>query len=566
MMRTLTLRPRMPHALIAGQPDFRRDELHAMVRAYGPEVAWEQAVARSGAAAAALDAIGPFAVGLRPEPGRVVLAVDRFAIETLCYRIDGDNLRFAQRADELVDGRPQIDPQAIFDYLYFHCIPSPRTIFRGVKRLPPAHFLEFNRGQALVGKYWTPDFTLPCGEVGFDALKTEFRKLLRDAVAVRLGGGTPACFLSGGTDSSTVTGMIREATQQAPHTYSIGFEAEGYDEMVYARIAARHFGAVHHEYYVTPDDLVREIPRVASTYDQPFGNSSALPAYCCAARAREDGVSSILAGDGGDELFGGNSRYAKQRLFDAYGQLPPFIRTAVLEPLFHNEVAAGLPLLSKCASYVQQARVPMPDRSQYYNLLLRLGPPEVLTPGFMAAVDMSAPLAQQRAVHGASRTGSALNRMLAFDWRYTLAESDLPKVSGTTRLAGIQARYPMLDERLVEFSQRLPPHYKLRGGTLRWFFKEALRGFLPDEILAKKKQGFGLPFGVWLTRHRALEQLARDSLSSFATRGVVQEKFLLRLLDERVAQHPAYFGEMVWIIMMLEQWLRHHAPDWKLPR
>ena len=153
-----------------------------------------------------------------------------------------------------------------------------------------------------------PEFTEPTGDVSFESLRTEFRRLLRDAVARRLDGSVPACFLSGGTDSSTVAGMIREVSGQPAHTYSIGFEAEGYDEMAYARIAARHFGCEHHEYYVTPADLVRSIAEVAASYDQPFGNSSALPAYYCAKVAREQGVTRMLAGDGGDELFGGKSR------------------------------------------------------------------------------------------------------------------------------------------------------------------------------------------------------------------------------------------------------------------
>ena len=157
-----------------------------------------------------------------------------------------------------------------------------------------------------------------------------------------------------------------------------------------------------------------------------------------------------------------------------------------------------------------------------------------------------------------------LDRQLAFDWRYTLAENDLPKVCGTTRLAGIEVGFPMLDPGLLDFSMRLPTHYKLKGLKLRWFFKEALRGFLPDQIITKKKQGFGLPFGVWAVRHAALNGLARDSLGSLSTRGIVRPDFIKTLLDEKLAQHPGYYGEMVWILMMLEQWLQSHAPTYRL--
>ena len=231
------------------------------------------------------------------------------------------NCVFAARADELADSTSEIDPQAIFDYLYFHVIPSPRTIFKGIFRLPPGHCAVFENGSLSVSPYWVPEFS-ELEKPSFVDLRTEFRQLLRNAVARQLDGGKPGCFLSGGTDSSTVAGMIGEVSGQQAATYSIGFEAEGYDEMEYARIAARHFKTEHHEYYVTPDDLVRSIPSVAQYYDQPFGNSSALPAYYCAKMAREDGVSKILAGDGGDELFGGNTRYAKQKVFGYYDSVP----------------------------------------------------------------------------------------------------------------------------------------------------------------------------------------------------------------------------------------------------
>lgn len=507
---------------------------------------------------------GEFAVGVRLADGRTFLAVDRFAVRTLCYRVQDGELLFAERADALRAGGDEIDAQAIFDYLYFHCIPSPRTVFKGVFRLPPGHCALFDGKQLTVAPYWRPTFTEPGGAALFDALKDEFRTLLRQAVGRQLDGSKAACFLSGGTDSSTVAGMIGEAAGRPAATYSIGFEAEGYDEMAFARIAAKRFGTEHHEYYVTPDDLVRSISDVAGAYDQPFGNSSALPAYYCALNARREGVTRILAGDGGDELFGGNSRYAKQRVFGWYDLLPSPLRRGLMEPLFSNATVGRLPLLKKGASYVEQACVPMPDRLQMYNLLLRLGVHDVLTPDFLSRVAVADPARQQREVWNQARCDSELNRTLAFDWRYTLAESDLPKVCGTTRLAGISVGFPMLDDDLLAFSMRLPVSYKLKGFKLRWFFKEALRGFLPDEILTKKKQGFGLPFGVWLTRHAGLQSLARASLDSLAQRGIVQPAFLQDLLQRRLPEHPGYYGEMVWILMMLEQWLQKHANHWKV--
>ncbi len=544
-----------------GHPRFRDEALTRSAEQGGALAAWQQALQRAPPDVLA-GVGGDFAVALHGA-GRSTAAVDRFAVRTLCWRADRGVLRVAPRADELVDSAAEIDPQAIYDYLFFHAIPSPRTIFRGVHRLPPGHFLHFDGGAAKVAPYWRPEFRE--GKPAFAALRDEFRALLRQAVRRCLDGSRPACFLSGGTDSSTVAGLIGEVSGAPALSYSIGFDAAGYDEMHYARLAAKHFGTDHREYYVTPDDLVAHIPTVAAYYDQPFGNSSALPAYLCHLRARADGVTRLLAGDGGDELFGGNSRYAMQRVFGWYQQVPGVARSGLLEPLLQGTPLGRAPLLRKAASYIAQAKIPLPDRLLTYNLLQRLGPDRILTPEFLAGIHTEGPARQQREVWnaaGGDRT-SEINRMLGFDWRYTLAENDLPKVCGTAALVGMEVAFPLLDDDLLDFSSRLPTSYKLRGLTLRWFFKEALRGYLPDEILRKPKQGFGLPFGVWLTQHAALRELADDAVEGVVRRGLVRADFAKSLRSTLMSEHPAYYGGLVWVLMMLELWLRQHAPGWR---
>lgn len=521
---------------------------------------WAAAAARMGAAEAAAATQGDFALATTLADGRVALAVDRFAAQTLCWRLENGRVRYAPQASAL--GASELDPQAVFDYLFFHTIPSPRTIFRDVHRVPPGHCVVAEGSQVTVAPYWRPQFHHD-PRPDFDALRSEFRDALRAAVQSQLRTGKPACFLSGGTDSSTVAGLIKQVAGSVD-TYSIGFDAEGYDEMAYARIAARHFGAEHHEYYVTPQDLVQGIPQVAAAFDQPFGNSSALPAWCCAVQARAGGVQRLLAGDGGDELFGGNARYATQQLYGHYGRVPALLRHGLIEPLLRLPGAEHVRLLRRGGNYVRDAQIPLPDRLQLYNLLLRQGLGHVLTPGFLAAVDVQQPEQLQREVWAQAEADNDVDRMLAFDWRYTLAESDLPKVRGACQLAGVDVGFPMLDERLLALALRLPAPYKLRGSRLRWFFKEALRDFLPAEIIAKQKKGFGLPFGVWALRDPALRALATDSVRSFATRGVVQPEYVRVLLDERLPAHPGYYGEMLWILMMLEQWLRVHAPRWTM--
>jgi len=549
-------------ALLLGQARFPGKLLEE--QGHSVEAAWRQLIKQHGLADAARQVCGPFAVALTLEDGSVFMAVDRFAIQTLCYRAQGAEFRFAARADQLSQGgKASLDPQALFDYLYFHVIPSPRTVHTGVKRLPPAHYAHFKEGKLTVAPYWVPTFE-PAARPLYNALREEFRSLLHQAVRRQLDGSRPACFLSGGTDSSSVAGLIGEVAGRPAATYSIGFDAQGYDEMAYARIAAKRYDTDHHEYYVTPEDLVASILKVAASYDQPFGNSSAVPAYHCALNAAGDGVTRLLAGDGGDELFGGNSRYATQRVFDWYQMVPKAVRSGLLEPFFSIGLVARTPGLKKGSNYIRQANTPLPHRGQEFNLLRRLGYADVLTPGMLKLVNPASVEMQQAAVWNSAHAADELDKHLAYDWRYTLAENDLPKVVGTTALAGVGVGFPFLDDDLLAFSMRLPVDYKLKGKHLRWFFKEALRGFLPDEIITKKKHGFGLPFGLWMQRHQGLRSLAAESLLSVSARGFIRPEFAKRLLDDYLPTAPQYYGSMIWVLMMLEQWLRAHAPDYRL--
>jgi asparagine synthase (glutamine-hydrolysing) len=412
-----------------------------------------------------------------------------------------------------------------------------------------------------LARWWKPRF-IEDATAPLEVLPAEFRETVRNAVARQIDGDNVGCFLSGGTDSSSVAGLVDQITGKPARTYSIGFSASGYDEMEYARIAAHHFHCDHHELYVTAHDVVDALPRIAAHYDQPFGNSSVVPAYYCAKLARDTGVDVMLAGDGGDELFGGNSRYARQRIFDVYRHVPALLRHRMLEPaLLGVPAVRRMPGIRKAASYVEQARVPMPDRIQMGNLAMQVGFAEMLTPEFLAGLDTGEPERHQRAVYDEIPSGSLITRMLAYDWRFTLADNDLPKVVGATAVAGVDVRFPFLDDPVVDLSLRLPADYKLRGLTLRWFFKHASRGFLPDAILRKKKHGFGLPFGVWLTGHAPLQELAFESVRALGQRGIVRADFVERLLRHHVHEHPAYYGELVFILTMLEQWLAAQPPS-----
>lgn len=502
---------------------------------------------------------GAFAVAIFDSTRRRgLIAIDRMAIRSLAYARAAGGVVFGTSA-AAVAAHPQVgrrlSHQGIYNYLYCENVPAPGTIFEGVSKLLPGQRVVVEDGGIRTDFYWRLAYRDTSDEPG-EALQAEFRGLLRDCVARASPAGDEGAFLSGGTDSSTVTGILTELRRGPADTYSIGFEAEGYDEMDYARIAARHFGSRAHEYYVTPNDVADAIALIPSAYDEPFGNASAVPTYFCAKLAKEDGRSVLLAGDGGDELFGGNARYAKQKVFEAYWLLPSTLRRGLIEPaLFAGSWMDRIMPLRKARSYVQQARVPLPDRLETYNFLEREALAGIFEPEFLAAVDPRQPRDIAREVFHRTTSRSSVNRMMHLDLKETLADNDLRKVNGMCELAGIGVRYPLLDDDLVAFSGRLTPAQKVWRLRLRHFFKESLKGFLPPETIAKTKHGFGLPFGLWMERDAALREIAMESLRSFKGRGYLRASYVDRLLHLHGASHAGYYGVMIWIVMMLERWL-----------
>ncbi len=499
---------------------------------------------------------------LNEDTGVAILAVDRMCTRSLSYQVSGETLIFSTSADAIIQhplANSEISPQSLFNYIYFHMVPSPDSIYKDQQRLLPGQYLTSKKGEVKSDFYWKVAYD-KIEKRPFNELKLELRDLLRSSVRVATGDQEVGAFLSGGTDSSTIAGVLGEVTGQPVRTYSIGFEAEGYDEMKYARIAAKHFSTQHNEYYVTPDDVVAAIPQIAAVFDQPFGNASAIPAFYCARMAKTDGLTRILGGDGGDELFGGNERYAKQHLLSYYEHLPLLLRKRLLEPIaFGIAGSEKLALMRKARSYIEQALTPMPARMGNYNLLRRYGYETVFTQDFLATVDLARPSELLDETYHQVQTESMINNMLAYDFKITLADNDLPKVVKACELAGMNVGFPLISNEMVEFSTRLEPQLKLKGTKLRYFFKESLRGFLPDEILAKQKHGFGLPFGIWLHEHKLLKSMTADSLVDLKARQIVRADFIDQLLDQHLKEHASYHGTMVWILMMLEYWFKQRA-------
>ncbi|NOT69149.1 MAG: asparagine synthase (glutamine-hydrolyzing) [Methylophilaceae bacterium] len=501
---------------------------------------------------------GVFAVALVDTQKQLaLLAIDRLGTQPLAFAQAAHGLVFSSDARAVAvhpEVNSEISPQGVFNYIYFHMVPSPGSIFTGVQKLLPGECVIWQQGQLQRHFYWQLKYQDNGTAAAFKEKAEHFKALLKQAVTTAADAPETGAFLSGGTDSSTVVGMLTQSLGRPIDTFSIGFDAEGYDEMEYARIASKRFGTRPHEYYLTPADVVAAIPKIAAAYDEPFGNASVIPTYYCAKLAHDAGIKVMLAGDGGDEIFGGNARYAKQKVFELYGRIPAWARQGLIEPL--TGALPGLGLLNKVKSYVAQARIPLPDRLETYNFLHREPLNQILSAEFLAQIKTNQPETLLREVYGRADSQSYINRMLHLDMKFTLADNDLRKVNRAAELAGIAVRYPLLDEALVAFSAALTPDEKVRGQYLRYFFKQALKDFLPDEIINKSKHGFGLPFGLWMQTNAELHALAGDSLTSLRQRNLVRPEYINQLLNQHQSGDTAYYGVMIWVLMMLEQWLQ----------
>lgn len=551
-------------ATIDGRPRWHAPEDQARAARHGDAAALAACWRRHGDALC--DVIGgTFAFALLDlRHGAALCAIDRMGVHNLCWtQLSAGGVVFGSTTDA-VRAHPAVTttiaPQAIHDFLYFiDRIPAPSTIYREQHKLMPGEMLVVRDGQAEVRPYWRIAYGQDeCADP--IELADELRRTLRGAVAralettstVRVGA-----FLSGGLDSSTIAGLAAGLRQPAAlDAFTIGFDDPRFDESRFARIAADHFRLNHHQVIVGPDHVMQAMTRLATLFDEPFANSSVIPTFICAQAAREAGMALLLAGDGGDELFAGNERYVKDRVFQLYRHLPEGLRRSVVEPLCLR-LPPHLTLARKAANYVRRARLPMAVRVTGDNVFADFPAEAVLHPDFLAEIDAEAPSRHVQTLFDQAPAGSELQRFLYLDHRLTLADGDLRKVGRTCELAGIEVRYPMLDDAVVALSARIPAALLCRRGRLRDLYKRTWADFLPRAIIDKPKHGFGLPYAQFLATHPPLRELARSALDRLKAHGWFQPHFLDRIADSGP-------DGIVWDLVILAQWLdSRSAPTWR---
>jgi asparagine synthase (glutamine-hydrolysing) len=497
---------------------------------------------------------GMFALALWDERRqRLLLARDRLGKKPLVYHEAEGRLAFASELPALLRCATvprEVDLLAIHDYLTYQYVPSPRTAFRGVSKLPPAHRLIFEGGRARLEGYWTLSYEPKHGLDEEDAAR-EVLARLREAVRVRLTSEVPlGAFLSGGIDSSAVVALMAEVGPVK--TFSIGFTERGFDELGYAREVAARYGTDHHEFVVRPQ-AAELVPKLAERYGEPFADSSALPTYELA-RVTSGQVTVALTGDGGDELFAGYDRYRFLCLLESWGAFRGLGRhLGRLVP----RALANLPRLPARLRRAVLAMGSTPEET--YGRLVSYFSPEdkerLYAPEMREATSGVDSFRELYRRFSACEANSLIDRMLRVDTLTYLPDDLLVKVDIASMAWSLECRCPFLDHELVEFAARLPASMKAGGRLGKRVLRRALAGRVPDPVLRRRKMGFGVPIARWF-RHE-LKEMLRDTLLSPAARAHAYLRpaaieALVKEQESGVRDH----SQRLWALLMLEQWLR----------
>lgn len=500
---------------------------------------------------------------VEPARGKAFCAIDRFGVYRLCYASpSAGSFAFATSADAVrafPGVRATIAPQTLYQYLYFiDRVAAPGTIYDEQQKLRAGEALSYEDGELRCWRYWRMDYrrtsTQPKAEqlqaLG-EHLETAVSRCLADEDLGRV-----SSFLSGGLDSSSVAGYLAKVTGGKGRCVTIGFEHADFDETHYARTAAEAFGLRHEVFTVGPDEVLASVARLSSCFDEPYSNSSVIPSFYCAQVSREAGDAMILAGDGGDELFGGNTRYLKDSVFDHYQKVPSVVRRGILEPaLAQIPWPASMSLFRRARNYIAMAQRSVADRMTSQNAFAEVPADQIFSAEALAEIDPDGPRQFAEALYEEAVGDDKIQKMMNFDLQFTLADSDLRKVLTSCMAAGIRVRFPMLDDDLAEFSATIPSALLMEGGRIRQFYKEALSGMLPDEIIRKPKQGFGLPMFQYIEQSPELAEFFCDALQSLTARRLFCTRFVEGLIEAIRSGRPGIYSGIAWDLAVLETWM-----------
>ena len=491
---------------------------------------------------------------------RLFIARDRVGKKPLHYIFRNNTLIFASEMKALLkdpEVSTEVNRPAISDYLTYGYIPTPETIFNNIMKLPPAHFMLYEKGNIRIQKYWQLDFSKKI-KLSEPEYCERIMELLEEATRIRLISDVPlGAFLSGGIDSSAVVYIMSKFTSDPVKTFSIGFEEETHSELKYAKVIADRFKTDHHEYIVKPD-AIELLPKLVWNYNEPYADSSALPSYYVAKMTRQK-VKVALNGDGGDEGFGGYERFMAARFAEVIRRrLPNGFRKFVLKP-----VARRIPeslkynnFFTKLKRFVLMAERPYSERHYNWMSIFRDKEKEDLfTDEFKKETGNRHSFFYLNNAFQECASKDIVDLVMSTDFKTYLLDDLLVKMDIATMSNSLEGRSPFLDHKLLEFAASVPSDVKIKGRRLKYILKKSLRGKLPDEILSRGKMGFGIPVDSWFRNE--LRNYSYDILmsQSFIKRGYFKREAIGRLLEDHVRAR-ANNGARIWALVNLELWHR----------
>ena len=502
---------------------------------------------------------GMFAIAIWDRRARtLLLARDRLGIKPLYYAEIPAGFLFASELKALLQWREldsQINPDGLREYLRYGYVPEPLTILKHIWKLPAAHFAVVKDGHLTqLRSYWEPAsfFEHPMEGTSEDDLTQELGSRLKDAVQSHLISDVPVgAFLSGGIDSSAVVALIASVSAESVKTFAIGFEHPGYDERPYARSVAERFGTEHHDLVVRPGSL-DALEHILSYFDEPFADSSAIPTYVVSQLAAEH-VKVVLSGDGGDEMFAGYDRYVvdhQRRRYDSLRRLglSPALRAISRtrpDGAFAKDFLFNISL-DRMSRYIESVSRFSPRRQR-----------ELLVDGLASNHGSADPTDVFEPHLIRSRNLDFPTRLQYLDTKTYLPGDILTKVDRMSMAHSIEARVPLLDHRLVEFAARLPSRYQLNGTQTKYLFRRALAGLLPQDILRRRKTGFGVPLQYWF-RERLATYMKENLLGrdDSLRHGYFNRQYVERLFQTMQRTDKETHLDRLWTLLVFETWYR----------
>jgi asparagine synthase (glutamine-hydrolysing) len=502
---------------------------------------------------------GMFAYAVWDEPKRrLVLVRDRLGVKPLYYSVTPSGITFGSEIKSLLED-PDVprgwSAEALDAYLTLQYVPCPQTIYAGIWKLPPAHYLVAENGRVSIRRYWDLTFTGDGDPAREDEYLDRLDALVTESVRLRMISDVPlGAFLSGGIDSSAVVAAMVATNPGRVVTTSVGFDEHGFNEIEYARTVATHLGTEQHERIVRPD-IVDLLPKLAWHLDEPFADSSAVPTYYVSKAAREH-VTVALSGDGGDELWAGYARHRVEQ-FEQHARRWLGARGGRLA----GKLAGRMPLSIKGARSLRHLALSPAEacaRKHAYGLFESDARGALYTADFAAQVRDADPFVSFRLAYDSCPSADPLDRALYVDVKTYLVDDIMTKVDRMSMAVSLESREPLLDHKLLEFAATVPTALKLKNGQSKYLLRRLLERRVPKAIVDRPKHGFEAPTGEWL--RGPLAPMVGDLLldGRLRSRGVFEDREVARIWREH-REGTSDHRHRLWSLVMLELWFRRFA-------